>query len=230
MRCAGAASGVRAARAVDLREVVREALYGIARNRFRAGAVDARHLVGHRLGRDAARLRRRLPQALDAGFRGAFCDGTAVVLPGQTSLQAGGERAGKRVQVDARRRRGDRRAAAREATPAPSSCGGCRWCSATSQSQPSAAWRRLRRDAQRARRGRAGRFLDDEDVRGAAASRSSAAKSTRKLFGNRTPVGETDAHRGAAVRSRSACMDDKVQMSNYMRAGYATACSFPRRR
>ena len=37
--------------------------------------------------------------ALDAGFRGAFSDGTVVVFPGQTSLQAGGERAGKRVRV-----------------------------------------------------------------------------------------------------------------------------------
>jgi putative ABC transport system permease protein len=39
--------------------------------------------------------------ALDAGFRGAFSDGTVVTFLGQTSLQAGGERAGKRVRVTA---------------------------------------------------------------------------------------------------------------------------------
>src|SRR5882757_2230808 len=37
--------------------------------------------------------------ALDAGFRGAFSDGTVVTMMGQTSLQAGGERAGKRVRL-----------------------------------------------------------------------------------------------------------------------------------
>src|SRR5919109_2856642 len=39
--------------------------------------------------------------ALEAGFRGAFSDGTVVVWPGQTSLQVGGERAGKRIRVTA---------------------------------------------------------------------------------------------------------------------------------
>src|SRR5437763_15623832 len=39
--------------------------------------------------------------ALEAGFRGAFSAGTVVAWPGQTSLQAGGERAGKRVRVTA---------------------------------------------------------------------------------------------------------------------------------
>src|SRR3954447_20122426 len=37
--------------------------------------------------------------ALDAGFRGAFSDGTVVTMLGQTSLQAGGERAGKRIRI-----------------------------------------------------------------------------------------------------------------------------------
>ena len=34
-----------------------------------------------------------------AGFRGAFGDGVVIVWPGQTSTQAGGERAGKRIQL-----------------------------------------------------------------------------------------------------------------------------------
>ena len=37
--------------------------------------------------------------ALNAGFAGAFGDGVAVTMMGQTSKQAGGERAGKRVRL-----------------------------------------------------------------------------------------------------------------------------------
>src|SRR4051794_17795194 len=37
--------------------------------------------------------------ALEAGFAGAFGDGVAVTMLGQTSKQAGGERAGKRVRL-----------------------------------------------------------------------------------------------------------------------------------
>src|SRR5215472_2072916 len=38
-----------------------------------------------------------LRTALAAGFRGAVSEGTTVTLMGQTSLQAGGERAGRRI-------------------------------------------------------------------------------------------------------------------------------------
>ena len=37
--------------------------------------------------------------AVAAGFRGAFGSGVAVIWPGQTSMQAGGERAGRRVRL-----------------------------------------------------------------------------------------------------------------------------------
>ena len=64
------------------------------------GAVDARHLVGHRVGGGPAGLRRRLSAARSTpDFAGAFSDGVAVTMLGQTSLQAGGERAGKRVRL-----------------------------------------------------------------------------------------------------------------------------------
>ena len=82
-----------------LREVVREACYGLYHHRFRAalsmlgiswGIISVVVLLAYGDG---------FRGALDAGFRGAFSDGTVVVWPGQTSLQAGGERAGKRVRV-----------------------------------------------------------------------------------------------------------------------------------
>jgi putative ABC transport system permease protein len=81
------------------REIVREACYGLYHHRFRAalsmlgiswGIVAVVVLLAYGSGFRAA---------LQAGFRGAFSDGTVVSFPGQTSLQAGGERAGKRVRV-----------------------------------------------------------------------------------------------------------------------------------
>ena len=82
-----------------LREVVREGFYGLYHHRFRAalsmlgiswGIVSVVMLLAYGDGFRAA---------LVAGFHGAFSDGTVVSFPGQTSLQAGGERAGKRVRV-----------------------------------------------------------------------------------------------------------------------------------
>src|SRR2546423_15414820 len=72
-----------------LREVVREACYGLYHHRFRAalsmlgiswGIVSVVVLLAYGDG---------FRGALDAGFRGAFSDGTVVVWPGQTSMLAG---------------------------------------------------------------------------------------------------------------------------------------------
>ena len=38
-------------------------------------------------------------QALIRGFQGAFGDGVTIMFPQQTSMQAGGERAGKRLRL-----------------------------------------------------------------------------------------------------------------------------------
>src|SRR5262249_42100548 len=81
------------------REAIREALYGLYHHRFRA----ALSMLGISWGIIAVVVLLAYGNgfrgALDAGFRGAFSDGTVVTFPGQTSLQAGGERAGKRVRV-----------------------------------------------------------------------------------------------------------------------------------
>src|SRR5262249_38350749 len=82
-----------------LREIVREAFYGLYHHRFRAalsmlgiswGIISVVVLLAYGEG---------FRKAIDYGFKGAFTDGTPVVFPGQTSLQAGGERAGKRIRV-----------------------------------------------------------------------------------------------------------------------------------
>src|SRR5499426_1227744 len=84
-----------------MRDIMREAFLGLYHHRFRAalsmlgiswGIISVVVLLAYGDG---------FRGALDAGFRGAFSDGTVVVWPGQTSLQAGGERAGKRIRVTA---------------------------------------------------------------------------------------------------------------------------------
>jgi len=82
-----------------LREIVREALYGISRNRFRAGLsmlgiswgiVSVVMLLAYGTGFHAALAR---------GFANAFGNGVVIAWPGQTSMQAGGERAGRPVRL-----------------------------------------------------------------------------------------------------------------------------------
>ena len=82
-----------------LLEVVREALYGLSRNRFRAslsmlgiswGIVSVVMLLAYGNG---------FRDALARGFANAFGNGVYIVWPGQTSMQAGGERAGRRVRL-----------------------------------------------------------------------------------------------------------------------------------
>ena len=80
-------------------EICREAIVGLVRNRVRAGLsmlgiswgiVSVVMLLAYGEGFNQALLR---------GFKGAFGDGVTVMFPGQTSLQAGGERAGRRIRL-----------------------------------------------------------------------------------------------------------------------------------
>src|SRR5499427_3049591 len=82
-----------------LKEIVREAFFGLYHHRFRAalsmlgiswGIISVVVLLAYGEG---------FRRAIEVGMRGAYADGTVIVWPGQTSLQAGGERAGKRVRV-----------------------------------------------------------------------------------------------------------------------------------
>ncbi len=82
-----------------MKDVIREAWGGIERNRTRAalsmlgiswGIVSVVMLLAYGEG---------FNQALQRGFQGAFGDGVTVMFSGQTSLQAGGERAGRVVRL-----------------------------------------------------------------------------------------------------------------------------------
>jgi putative ABC transport system permease protein len=82
-----------------LREILIEAVHGISRNRFRAGL----SMLGISWGIVSVVMLLAYGQgfhgALSRGFANAFGSGVVVSWPGQTSMQAGGERAGRRVRV-----------------------------------------------------------------------------------------------------------------------------------
>src|SRR3954469_13670999 len=80
-------------------EIFREAMHGLVRNRFRAGLsmlgiswgiVSVVMLLAYGNG---------FHGALSRGFANAFGSGVVILWPGQTSMQAGGERAGKPVRL-----------------------------------------------------------------------------------------------------------------------------------
>ena len=198
-----------------LREIVREAWFGLYHHRFRAalsmlgiswGIISVVVLLAYGEGFRAA---------LDAGFKGAFSDGTVVVFPGQTSLQAGGERAGKRVRVTT-----DDVLAIGEIPLVKNvspefmrdfpTVYGTRQSSHLVRGVASSYGTMLNEQAQ------AGRFIDEEDVRLRRRVAFIGSEVQRKMFGSIPPVGETIRVGGQAFEIIGVGVD-KVQMSNYNR-------------
>ncbi|HZP48408.1 MAG TPA: ABC transporter permease [Vicinamibacterales bacterium] len=197
-------------------EIFVEACYGLYHHRFRAalsmlgvawGIVSVVVLLAYGDG---------FQRALEAGFRGAFSDGTVVVRPGQTSLQAGGERAGKRVRVTPE----DVLALAelplvREVSPeffldAPIVYGNKQ--SSHLLRGVAASYGAMR--AEKPQPG--GRFLDEEDVRLRRRVAFIGTEVQRKLFGGIPPVGATIHIKGQPFEVIGV-MEEKVQLSNYQR-------------
>jgi putative ABC transport system permease protein len=198
-----------------LREVVREALTGLVRNRTRAalsmlgiswGIVSVVMLLAYGEGFNQALLR---------GFQGAFGDGVTVMFPGQTSMHAGGERAGRPVRMrladaeavgelplvkawspefmqDVTVVWGTKQSTFRARAVAPAY--------ATMRTQPAAA----------------GRFIDAEDVRLQRRVVFIGSEVAIKIFGNVPPVGETIRVKGLAF-TVVGVQKEKVQLSNYGR-------------
>jgi putative ABC transport system permease protein len=154
--------------------------------------------------------------ALDVGFAGAFSDGVAVTMMGQTSKQAGGERAGKRVRLTI----ADVEAVASlplvsDASPEfmqefPVVYGNKQ--SSHMVRAVAAAYGDMR--SERPLPG--GRFLDDEDIRLHRRVAFIGSEVQRKLFGSIPPVGET-IRIGGQPFEVVGVMQEKVQMSNYNR-------------
>jgi putative ABC transport system permease protein len=198
-----------------LREVVREALHGIVRNRFRAalsmlgiawGIVSVVMLLAYGDG---------FHNAIAAGFRGAFGSGVAVIWPGQTSLQAGGERAGRRIRlrledVEAVEALPLVRAASPEFVERLAVAFGDRQAVHAIRGV-NTAYGEMR--SERAAPGQ-GRFLEDGDIEERRRVAFLGREVYRKLFGNRPAVGETVRIAGRPFEVIGV-MDEKVQMSSY---------------
>jgi putative ABC transport system permease protein len=198
-----------------LGDIAREAMVGLLRHRLRAGLstlgiswgiVSVVMLLAYGEGFNQALLR---------GFRGAYDDGVTVMFPGQTSMQAGGERAGRRVRL----RLADAEAVgelpfvkawspefiqnvtvARGAKQAGYSARGVAPAYAAIRTQPAAS----------------GRFIDAEDVRLQRRVVFLGSEVALKLFGNVPPVGETVRINGMPF-GVIGVQKEKVQLSNYNR-------------
>lgn len=197
-------------------EIVREACYGLYHHWFRAalsmlgiswGIISVVVLLAYGNG---------FRSALDAGFRGAFSDGTVVSWPGQTSLQAGGERAGKRVRVTA-----DDVLAIGELplvkNVSPEFMQDFPIVYGNKQSSHlvrgvSASYGTMRSEKPQA----GGRFLEEEDIRLRRRVAFIGSEVQRKLFGAIPPVGET-IRVGGQPFEIVGVGEEKVQLSNYNR-------------
>jgi putative ABC transport system permease protein len=198
------------------REIVREAFYGLYHHRFRAalsmlgiswGIVAVVVLLAYGNG---------FRGALEAGFHGAFSDGTVVSFPGQTSLQAGGERAGRRVRVTI----DDVLTMAEIPLVKNISPEFMREFSIVYGNKESshlirgvaASYGVMRSETPQA----GGRFLDEDDIRLHRRVAFIGSEVQRKLFGSAPPVGETLRIAGQPFEVVGV-MEEKVQLSNYNR-------------
>ena len=196
-----------------LREIAREALTGLFRNRMRAalatlgiswGIVSVVMLLAYGNGFDAALVR---------GFHGAFGDGVNILGGGQTSMQAGGERAGKRIRL--------RFADAEAVGQIPFVK---QWSPEYFQDVP-IAWRDKQQSylargvapaygSMRSQVPASGRFIDAEDIRLQRRVVFLGSEVARKLFGNTPAVGETVRIQGVRF-DVVGVQREKVQLSNY---------------
>jgi putative ABC transport system permease protein len=215
LRTAGRRAGGTLSSLRLLREIGREALIGLGRNRVRSflsmlgiswGIVSVVMLLAYGEGFNQAILR---------GFSGAFGDGVSVIFAGQTSMQSGGERAGKRLRM----RLGDAEAVG--ALPFVKN-----W-SPEFFNNVTVAWRTKQASylaravapaygPMRSQVPAAGRFIDAEDVRLQRRSVFIGSEVALKLFGNSPPVGETVRINGMAF-TVVGVMKEKIQLSNYNR-------------
>lgn len=152
-------------------------------------------------------------EALMFGFRMAFSEGTVVVWPGQTSMQAGGERAGKRIRlkeddIEPIRQLGlIKRVSPEYIRTLPITYG---------NKQTSSTVRGVNTEyaVMRHESAEQGRFFSDEDVEKRRRVAFVGSVVAQKLFGNAPAAGETIRIKGMSFEIVGV-MTSKVQMSSY---------------
>ena len=196
-------------------DIVREATTGLLRNRMRAGLsmlgiswgiVSVVMLLAYGEGFNQALLR---------GFKGAFGDGVSIMFSGQTSMQAGGERAGKAVRL----RMADAEAVGQLPLVkawSPEFMTDVNVAYGTKQATYRARGVAASYGVMRSEIPAAGRFLDAEDLRLQRHAVFLGSEVALKLFGATPAVGETVRINGMAF-TVVGVGKEKVQLSNYGR-------------
>jgi putative ABC transport system permease protein len=196
-----------------LKEVILQAATAVKEHQFRAGLT----MLGIAWGIVTVVILMAYGQgfrgALVVGFRNAFSDGTGRLFGGQTSMQAGGERAGRRIMlkaddVDLVRQLGTIKHASPEYLASLPLGYGSR--------QTTAGVRGVAPEygVMRAEIPGAGRFLSDDDVEKRRRVVFLGTDVAKRLFSNIPPVGETIRIAGMTFEVVGV-LAQKAQLSNY---------------
>ena len=196
-----------------LKEVVLQAWHSLVTHRFRAGLT----MLGIAWGIVTVVLLMAYGQgfhrALLVGFENAFSRGTVVIWGGQTSRQAGGERAGRRIwlkdgDVEALRELG----ALKYVSPEIYNSMAISY--ATRQTTVGVRAVAPEYAVMRSEIPETGRFINAEDVENRRRVAFLGTEVARRLFSNIPPVGETIRINGLSFEVIGV-LTDKVQISNY---------------
>src|SRR5262245_29626691 len=194
-------------------EVISQALASLLAHRFRAaltmlgiswGIVTVVLLMSYGTG---------FQRAIMYGFRNAFSEGTVIVSGGQTSVQAGGERSGRRIvlrpdDVDAVKELGSLKFVSPEYMDSfPISYGLRQTTAGVRGVSPEYA-------IMRTETAESGRFISSEDVENHRRVCFLGYEVARRLFSNIPPVGETVRINGESFEVIGV-MPNKAQISNY---------------
>jgi len=151
--------------------------------------------------------------ALEVGFRRAFSSGTVVVWPGQTSMQAGGERAGKKIflkedDLEPIRQLGSVKYVSPEYVETLPITFGLKQTSSTVRGVSPEYGIMRNEEAE------FGRFINAEDVEKQRRVAFIGSEVAKKLFGNSPALGETIRIKGLSF-DIVGVMTQKVSFSNY---------------
>jgi putative ABC transport system permease protein len=198
---------------MPLREAVSQAWDSLVAHRFRAaltmlavawGIVTVVLMMAYGNG---------FHRALMLGFQNAFSRGVVVVYGGQTSLQAGGERAGRTIRL-----KEDDIPAIRELGTvkfvSPESFEGLQitWNTRATNAGVRGVWQEYA--IMRTEVAEKGRFITHEDEENHRRVAFLGSEVARKLFAGVPPLGETIRIKGLSFEVVGV-MSDKVQISNY---------------
>jgi putative ABC transport system permease protein len=196
-----------------LREVVSQALNAVIIHRFRAGLT----MLGIAWGIVTVALMMAygngMRSAMMFGFRNAFSDGTAIIWNGQTSMQAGGERAGRRIllkeeDAEALKQLGTIKNVSPEYLNSLAIAYGSRQATAGVRGvAPEYA-------IMRSEVAETGRFIDADDVERRRRVVFLGSEIARRLFSQIPPVGEMVRIRGISFEVVGV-MAEKAQLSSY---------------